>query len=224
MSGVQLRVGWRGNGTCNRRNETIPASGNRFHKAGVLGSIAQHFAQAHYGIVQSVVEIDKGIAGPKAIAQFFARDNFARLLKKHDQNLKRLLWKFDSETMLAELASLQIHFENTEMQNSRNRRRATHGSGWEYISARAQGQSWRAGALSFLFSTTTAGMQKCYRLDTSSIALRRYCSADCRGQESPFSAIAEILLRHTVTSKPRNEGNDNGRNDNDRNENDRKKN
>ena len=122
---------WKG-GTYDRRNETVSASRDRLHEARVLGCIAQHFAQPHDGIVQSVVKIDKGIAGPKAIAQFFSCDNFARLLQQHDQNLERLLWKFDSESMFPELASLQIDFKNTEMQNPRNRRRATHGSGWEY--------------------------------------------------------------------------------------------
>ena len=63
-----------------------------------------------------MVKIDKSVAWPETTAQFVAGDNLARILKKHDQNLKRLLWELESKTMLAELASLQIHLENTEMQ------------------------------------------------------------------------------------------------------------
>ena len=73
-----------------------------------------------------MVKIDKGIPGPQAIAQILSRDNFTRIFKKHNQDLKRLLWELQSKTVLAELASFQVHLENPEMQNSSNRRRATH--------------------------------------------------------------------------------------------------
>ncbi len=73
-----------------------------------------------------MVKIDKSVPRPEAITQFLAGDKFTWFLKKHDQNLERLFWEFEPETMLAELASFQVHFENPEMQNSSNRRRATH--------------------------------------------------------------------------------------------------
>jgi hypothetical protein len=73
-----------------------------------------------------MVEIDEGIAWPEAIAQFLASDNFAWILKQHNQNLEGLFWKLEPETLLAELASFQIHLENTKTHYPRNCRRASH--------------------------------------------------------------------------------------------------
>jgi hypothetical protein len=75
-----------------------------------------------------VVKIDESVASPEAVAQFVSRDNLARIFKEHRQDLERLLWEFETKTVLAKLAGLQVHFENPEMQNPRNRRSATHES------------------------------------------------------------------------------------------------
>ncbi len=100
-----------------------------------------------------MVEINEGIAGPEAFAQFLSRDNFAGILKKDNQNLEGLFCELESETVLAELAGLQIHLENAKMQYSRNRRRATHESGCEYSAVRAQGSKLeRESSIRFVFN------------------------------------------------------------------------
>jgi hypothetical protein len=70
-----------------------------------------------------VVEIDKCIAGPEPAAQFVPCDNLARVLEKDGEDLERLFWELESKAVLAQFASLEVHFKYTEMENPRD-------SGW----------------------------------------------------------------------------------------------
>ena len=200
---LQLRLSgrtWSGR-TYDRRNEPVTASRDRLHEAGVLGSIAEDFPQPHDRVVQSVVKIDKGIPWPEAIAQFFAGDNFARLFQKQDQNLKGLFGELESETVLAELASFQIRFKHTEMQNSRNRCGATHGSGSEYSSPSALGsKSERQNSILFVFKhkAKDAEMFTIGQIKHCTEALMR-CRLSPRRKQH-FARTAEILLRGAAQS------------------------
>jgi hypothetical protein len=98
-----------------------------------------------------VIEIDEGVPGPETIPKFLAGDDFTGLLEKNNQNLKWLLGKFESDTVLAELAGFQIQFKNAELQNSGDGCGATHGLVSEYIARRKQGQSGEP-PVSLLFS------------------------------------------------------------------------
>ena len=75
----------------------------------------------HHGVVQSVVKIDKRVSRPQAVAQFFARHNFARLLQQDDENLEGLFGEFKPKTVLAEFAGFQVDLKNSELQYSRER-------------------------------------------------------------------------------------------------------
>jgi len=60
-----------------------------------------------------MVEIDKGVAGPEAFAQFVAANNLAWLFKKNRQDLKGLFGQLDAQTMLAQFEGFEVKVEYT---------------------------------------------------------------------------------------------------------------
>jgi len=72
-------------------------------KRGLSAVSLRGFAQAADGVVQTVLEFDKSVLGPEALLKLLAGDNFTRMLEKSKQNLQRLVVKFDSEALLAQL-------------------------------------------------------------------------------------------------------------------------
>jgi hypothetical protein len=63
-----------------------------------------------------VIEVDKRVSRPKAVAQFLASDDFAGFFEKQSQNLKGLVLQLDLQAMLAELPGAQVEFEARKAQ------------------------------------------------------------------------------------------------------------
>jgi len=81
-------------------------------KRGFSGEIAERFPQAHHRVVQSVVEVYKGIAGPQALAKLVAGNYFSGLFQKNRENLKRLLRQLQAQAMLTQLERLEIDLKH----------------------------------------------------------------------------------------------------------------
>jgi hypothetical protein len=61
-----------------------------------------------------VLEIDKGVVGPQALAEFLARNNGSGILEQDFQYLEGLRLQPDAYAMFPEHAFLEIQFERTE--------------------------------------------------------------------------------------------------------------
>src|SRR6266478_3733118 len=96
-----------------RSNESVATPRQSLNEAGTIGRIAQNFAQPHYGIVHSMIKIHKGVARPKACAQFIPGNSLTRLFKKDGQNLKGLFGQFEAQTMLAQFERFEVNLEGT---------------------------------------------------------------------------------------------------------------
>jgi hypothetical protein len=93
-------------------NEAVAAPGQCLDEAGLVVRIAEGFPQAHHRVVQSVIEVYKGIAGPQAFAKLIARDHLARLFKKDGENLKGLLGQLQAQTMLTQLERFEVDLKH----------------------------------------------------------------------------------------------------------------
>jgi hypothetical protein len=84
----------------------VAASREGLDKPRRSSRIIQRLAQAIDGVVQTVVEIYKGVRRPKSLPQFLARNYSSGTLQHHGQDLKRLLLKLDSDPVFPKLACL----------------------------------------------------------------------------------------------------------------------
>jgi hypothetical protein len=98
--------------------ETVAAAGNRFHKAGAAGGVAQGLADFVYGFVEPVVEIHESVCGPNLLLKFLSAHHLPSVLQKHDQHSERLFLKFDPQTILAQFAAAEINLEDPEADTS----------------------------------------------------------------------------------------------------------
>src|SRR5216683_570474 len=140
-----------------RSNEPVTAAGQGLDKARAVRGVAQHFPEPHHGVVQSVIEIDKSVAWPKALTQFVAGNDFARLFEKDGQNLKRLFGKLEAQTMLAQFEGFKVKIEGAAADYFRRMDGFVHifhfGRSTEYSAAIPAGQRnlgiWAAKSLIF---------------------------------------------------------------------------
>jgi len=61
-----------------------------------------------------MVEIDKGVRRPQALAESFAFNQLTGPLQQHDQNFKGLTLQFDSDPTLPQLTCFQVYFESSK--------------------------------------------------------------------------------------------------------------
>jgi hypothetical protein len=74
----------------------------------------QSLSQFLDGSVQADFEVHEGVGSPEFPMQLLSCDQLARVFKQQDQNLKRLVVKFDLHAFLAQLARTQINLKNAE--------------------------------------------------------------------------------------------------------------
>jgi len=98
----------------NRSEKAVAATGKGLDKARILGRVTKGVAQALDSGIQAVIEIHKGVGGPKAGAQLFARDKPAGMFKKQAKDLKRLGLQADPGAAATKLAGMQIGFKDAE--------------------------------------------------------------------------------------------------------------
>jgi hypothetical protein len=97
-----------------RRNETIAAAGQSFDEAGILGRIAERFAELIDRGSKAVVEVDDGVAAPEALLNFFAGHQLARAIEKANQDAKGLRLQPDADAGPAQFTGFGISLEKAE--------------------------------------------------------------------------------------------------------------
>ena len=81
-----------------RGDEAVAAPMQRLDEPRVVGIVAERRAQPFDRGVQAVLEVDERSRRPQALAQLFARHDFARPLEHHHENFKRLILKPDADS------------------------------------------------------------------------------------------------------------------------------
>ena len=69
-----------------------------------------------------MIEIDKGVAPPKAFLNLFATHQFSRLFQQTKKHLERLRVKFDLYSVLAQLSRVFIYLENPKLKDAARQR------------------------------------------------------------------------------------------------------
>jgi len=65
-------------------------------------------------LLRTVLEFDERILGPEPLLELLPGDHLPRMLDECEQDLERLLVKFDSDALLAQLSRPGIHLERAE--------------------------------------------------------------------------------------------------------------
>src|ERR1700681_2981058 len=94
--------------------KAVAATSNRFHKAGVLGRVAQCLPNFADGLVEPMVEIYESVRGPKLSLQLLASNKLARMREKQGKILEGLFLKPDSPAVLAQFAGAKIQLEHSK--------------------------------------------------------------------------------------------------------------
>ena len=77
--------------------EGVTLPGNRLDVKRLIGGIAKRLPELIHGGIYVGVVIYMGVRGPKARAQFFTGDDFARLFEERDKYLINLALKLEAD-------------------------------------------------------------------------------------------------------------------------------
>lgn len=105
-------------GLFNRRYEAITAARKGLDVAWLLGIIAQGCPKPLDAEVQTLFEIDEGIATPQFLLDFIARDQITGATGEQGQDLEGLRWNRNRLAILAQFASLQVRLEGSKAKDS----------------------------------------------------------------------------------------------------------
>src|SRR6516164_9203113 len=100
-------------------DEAIPSPGYGFNEAGTLSVVIQRRPKPFHGIVQSLLEVHKGVGRPELLLQLFSGDGLARTSQQHDQYVQWLPLQSDLPALFAEFPSSWIKLEHAKMQGWR---------------------------------------------------------------------------------------------------------
>jgi hypothetical protein len=95
-------------------DEPVTSPWQGFHKARIVGRIAQRLPNFVDRLIQASVEVHEGISRPNRLLQILPRHHLARMPQQHRQDLKRLFLQLDLQPVLAQFASLEVEFESPE--------------------------------------------------------------------------------------------------------------
>ena len=112
----------RGQRPVHRRDEPVPATGQRLDIARDVGRIIERLAQAAHRRVQTGLEVDERIGGPEALAQCLTRDELARTLEQRVQNRDGLVGNLEAGGAVAQFPRAPVQRERAES----NRRGGIH--------------------------------------------------------------------------------------------------
>ena len=93
-------------------NKAITVSRQGLNEARTPPGIAQGFAQAHHGVIHSVIKINERFAGPETFAKLITGDYLAGFFQKYRENLKGLLGQLQTQAVLAYFKRLEIDLKN----------------------------------------------------------------------------------------------------------------
>jgi hypothetical protein len=95
-------------------DESVSALGQRLNESRVVAKGSPNLRQA---IRQTAIEIDMRLRAPNVLAQFLARDEFARTRKKYDQYSRGLPFERQWPPVLLQLAGIDVEIENPKPVN-----------------------------------------------------------------------------------------------------------
>jgi hypothetical protein len=94
--------------------ESVASSRHAFDVARFLGRFPQGIAQPSHGVVDTRVEFDHGLVGPKLVADLPANYDLARMFEQQQQNPEGLLTQKKTDTLLAQFSGANVEFEGPE--------------------------------------------------------------------------------------------------------------
>jgi len=106
----------------NRRQETVPAAGNRLNENGIIRGVPKYFTQTLDGSVQACIEIDKGVVPPDVVSQILSGDDLAGIFQERYEEPEWLLLQLHPVPVFQEFAGGGIHLEGAEPKERTERR------------------------------------------------------------------------------------------------------
>ncbi len=104
-----------------RRDEPVPAAGQRFDEPRGVGRVTQHFAQPVHRCAQSVVEVYEGVPGPESLTQFVASHQLTGTLDERGKHLDWLPLQCQADAGLAEFARVEVDLEDAKADEASRR-------------------------------------------------------------------------------------------------------
>ena len=101
-------------GIADGSDETVAPTSEGLDEAGVVGGIAEGFADLVDGGAEGVVEVYGGVFAPETELEFFTRDDFSGVLEEGGQDFEGLALNLDSFASLPEFTALKVGFEEAE--------------------------------------------------------------------------------------------------------------
>jgi hypothetical protein len=84
---------------------------DRFYEPWVVGGISQGRAKLVDRSLETCVELNEGLVGPKPLAQLLSSYQVSRVFKQKTKYLEGHLLDFDSQSPFANLTSFQVDFK-----------------------------------------------------------------------------------------------------------------
>ena len=91
-------------GFFNRSNEAVAVAGDGFDEPRIFRGVTESLAETHDGGIETVIEVNKGVARPETFAKVFAGDEIAGSFEKDRENLPRLVLEANAGAVLTEFA------------------------------------------------------------------------------------------------------------------------
>ena len=112
--GERLSAGCRGN-IREWRDETVAAPRQRFNEARRRRRIAQRRPDLRDAVIQSVLEVDEGLAAPYRLLELGPRDHLAGALNQVGKHACRLRLEAHDRAAAPQLARCRVEFELPEL-------------------------------------------------------------------------------------------------------------
>jgi hypothetical protein len=109
-------------------NETVTVLRESFDITGVLSRIIQSFAKPPNGLVETDIEVARGLAGPQPFPQFLPRDHLAWPFQQHCKEIGGLLLQFNLGASISQFPGLRIQLEKVKPEYPRRWQEVFHGA------------------------------------------------------------------------------------------------
>lgn len=107
-----------------RRDKPVPAPGQRLHKTGRLGGVAERGAEFANSVIQPLVKVDEGVVAPQGALKVIARDQLSGLGQQDPQELESLWPQRNHAPLPGELGQIFVELEQTKTTASADARHA----------------------------------------------------------------------------------------------------
>jgi hypothetical protein len=96
------------------RDEAVTAARQGLDKTGAFRGISQRFADLVDRYIQSLIEINKCVAGPDLVPKLVAGDDSAVLFQQRSEYLEWLILQTNLRPILAKLPAREVGFEDSK--------------------------------------------------------------------------------------------------------------